>query len=190
MRTALFWTIMQQVVVITYRHFGTTSRSQIQKVVPKYRQWITTTYCIINQMSAVLLQTNSILQKPWKLFFFFYCIIWVKFNLLHSHIVVVAVDDGDHHYDHRCRNLKLCIILNMNNFCNCKLMSLFRVPLSLEVNIRSGQPKKLYLISVSCRNVYLSCSKWIGSEAHLACYLMGTGECLLGEADHSIHPVC
>jgi len=43
--------------------------------------------------------------------------------------------------------LKLCTILNMNNFYNCKLISLFRVPLSLEVKIRSGQPKKLYFIS-------------------------------------------
>jgi len=61
---------MQQVVVIPCRRFGTTCWSQIQKLVPKRRQGITTTCCIINQRCTVLLQSKSILQKPCKLFSF------------------------------------------------------------------------------------------------------------------------
>jgi len=60
MRTALFWAITQCVVVIPSRRFGTTYRSHLQGsrigwVVPKRRDGITTTRCIIAQKSAVLI---------------------------------------------------------------------------------------------------------------------------------------
>jgi hypothetical protein len=40
------------------------------------------------------------------------------------------------------KQIKIVHNFKHEHFCNCKLISLFRVPLSLEVNIRAGQPKK------------------------------------------------
>ena len=68
-RTALFWAITQQAVVIPYRRFGTTYLSHLQGsriwilgpwkrdllVVPKHRYGITTTRYVIGQKNAVLL---------------------------------------------------------------------------------------------------------------------------------------
>jgi len=46
------WAIMQRVVVIPYRRFGTTYRSHMMG--PKRRYGITTTCCIIAQTTGVL----------------------------------------------------------------------------------------------------------------------------------------
>jgi hypothetical protein len=62
MRTALFWVIKRPVVVIPYRRFGTNCVpswildpwSWDREVVPKRRQEISTTYCVINKGSSVL----------------------------------------------------------------------------------------------------------------------------------------
>ena len=65
LRTVLFWVITQRVVVISYKRFVTTCRSHLQSsrilepsgwdryIVPKRRQEITTTRCVMTQKRAV-----------------------------------------------------------------------------------------------------------------------------------------
>jgi hypothetical protein len=50
--TGLFWVITQQVVVISYRRFGTTYRPHLQG---KSQEEITTTRCAITQKIPVIM---------------------------------------------------------------------------------------------------------------------------------------
>ena len=52
MRTALFWVITHRIVVISYRHFRTTS-------VPQHRCEITTTLSVRTQKNAVLIYSTA-----------------------------------------------------------------------------------------------------------------------------------
>ena len=54
--TPFFWVITQRIVIISYRRFGTTcwSRRMGSIVVPKRRQEITHTRCVITQKNGVL----------------------------------------------------------------------------------------------------------------------------------------
>ena len=70
LRFALFWDITRRIVVIPYRRFGKTSKSQILdrwrwalQVVPKRRYGFTTIRCVISQKSAYLL-TYSLEKSP------------------------------------------------------------------------------------------------------------------------------
>jgi hypothetical protein len=76
---------------------------------------------------------------------FFDCVFRVIFTLLHSHI-----DDDNKKIIIMIRQIKIVHSFKHEHFCNCKLISFFRVSLSLEVNIRAGKPKKKSISFLFC----------------------------------------